>query len=61
MNVSICVITHQQEAEEKFKRLTHVYQVLSDADRRSEYDRFGEEDEDDVRHFYFTTVSGRCH
>jgi Leucine-rich repeat (LRR) protein len=35
------------EAEEKFKRLTHVYAVLSDPERRADYDRHGEEASDD--------------
>jgi molecular chaperone DnaJ len=29
--------------EEDFKQITHAYQVLSDADRRSRYDRFGDD------------------
>ena len=30
-----------KEAEERFKELNEAYQVLSDADRRAQYDRFG--------------------
>jgi molecular chaperone DnaJ len=32
---------HDPEAEEKFKEAAEAYEVLSDADRRSVYDRFG--------------------
>lgn len=32
-----------EEAEKKFKELTSVYEVLSDEDKRSIYDRYGEE------------------
>jgi len=28
---------------EKFKEITHAYEVLSDAEKRAKYDRFGEE------------------
>ncbi|MGO9454686.1 MAG: molecular chaperone DnaJ [Candidatus Binataceae bacterium] len=30
-----------KEAEERFKELNEAYQILSDADRRAQYDRFG--------------------
>jgi molecular chaperone DnaJ len=32
---------HDPEAEEKFKEAAEAYEILSDADRRSTYDRFG--------------------
>src|SRR5581483_3518342 len=34
---------HDPEAEEQFKEAAEAYEVLSDADRRSTYDRFGHE------------------
>lgn len=30
-----------KEAEEMFKKVSHAYEVLSDADKRADYDRFG--------------------
>src|SRR5215212_7721779 len=35
------VNAHDPEAEEKFKEAAEAYEVLSDADRRQTYDRFG--------------------
>lgn len=35
------VNNHDPEAEEKFKEVATAYEILSDADRRSQYDRFG--------------------
>ena len=37
------VNTHDPEAEEKFKEAAEAYEILSDPDRRSTYDRFGHE------------------
>jgi molecular chaperone DnaJ len=37
------VNAHDPEAEEKFKEAAEAYEVLSDAERRSTYDRFGHE------------------
>src|ERR671918_813218 len=37
------VNAHDPEAEEKFKEAAEAYEVLSDADRRRTYDRFGRE------------------
>src|SRR6059058_1099308 len=34
---------HDPEAESKFKEAAEAYEVLSDADRRATYDRFGHE------------------
>ena len=34
---------HDPNAEEKFKEAAEAYEVLSDADRRSTYDRYGRE------------------
>ena len=34
---------HDPEAEEKFKEAAEAYEVLTDADRRSVYDRYGHE------------------
>ncbi|MFH1846948.1 MAG: molecular chaperone DnaJ [Candidatus Omnitrophota bacterium] len=31
-----------KEAEEKFKKISHAYEVLSDSNKRAQYDRFGE-------------------
>jgi molecular chaperone DnaJ len=35
------VNSHDPEAEEKFKEAAEAYEILSDADRRATYDRFG--------------------
>src|ERR671936_158292 len=37
------VNAHDPEAEEKFKEAAEAYEVLSDAERRQTYDRFGHE------------------
>ena len=37
------VNSHDPDAEEKFKEAAEAYEVLSDADRRATYDRFGHE------------------
>src|SRR5439155_25574091 len=37
------VNNHDPEAEEKFKEAAEAYEVLSDAERRSLYDRYGHE------------------
>src|SRR5215218_8748649 len=37
------VNAHDPEAEEKFKEAAEAYEVLSDAERRGTYDRFGHE------------------
>jgi molecular chaperone DnaJ len=37
------VNSHDPEAEEKFKEAAEAYEVLSDAERRATYDRFGHE------------------
>jgi molecular chaperone DnaJ len=37
------VNSHDPEAEEKFKAAAEAYEVLSDADRRATYDRYGHE------------------
>src|SRR4029078_5748146 len=37
------VNSHDPDAEEKFKEAAEAYEVLSDADRRATYDRFGRE------------------
>jgi molecular chaperone DnaJ len=37
------VNSHDPEAEEKFKQAAEAYEVLSDADRRATYDRYGQE------------------
>lgn len=34
----------RKQAEETFKEINHAYDVLSDADKRANYDRFGSED-----------------
>src|SRR5436305_13038156 len=37
------VNSHDPEAEEKFKQAAEAYEVLTDADRRATYDRYGHE------------------
>src|SRR5690242_17015935 len=37
------VNSHDPEAEEKFKEAAGAYEILSDAERRSVYDRYGHE------------------
>src|SRR6201988_1445831 len=37
------VNSHDPQAEEKFKEAAEAYEVLSDADRRATYDRYGHE------------------
>src|ERR1700757_1502223 len=37
------VNSHDPDAEEKFKEAAEAYEVLSDADRRATYDRYGRE------------------
>src|SRR5580704_4797109 len=37
------VNAHDPEAEEKFKEAAEAYEILSDPERRSTYDRFGHE------------------
>src|ERR1700741_3750639 len=37
------VNSHDPEAEEKFKEAAEAYQILSDTERRTAYDRYGEE------------------
>jgi DnaJ-class molecular chaperone len=49
-----------QEAEEKFKRLTHVYAVLSDPERRKDYDRHGEEASDVCSFFLIHDICLNC-
>ncbi|KAI5297414.1 hypothetical protein KEM56_004838, partial [Ascosphaera pollenicola] len=34
---------HNPEAEEKFKALSHAYEILSDSEKRQIYDQYGEE------------------
>jgi len=54
--------SHKKEYEEKFKEISQVYRVLSDKEKRAQYDRFGEKyeeapfgrgfSEQDFRSFY---------
>ncbi|HSD78914.1 MAG TPA: DnaJ domain-containing protein, partial [Solirubrobacteraceae bacterium] len=37
------VNTHDPDAEEKFKEAAEAYEILSDAERRAVYDRYGHE------------------
>jgi DnaJ family protein A protein 2 len=41
---------HNPEAEEKFKEISHAYEILSDAQKRSLYDQYGEAGIDNSAH-----------
>ena len=40
---NIIPMLYEPDAEEKFKEINQAYGVLSDADKRARYDRFGRE------------------